>query len=425
MCTRSGVRLVAAVTLLAIPFVAAHGQDVDARWQAWVGCWTPVAAAPGTATARSAAVCVAPAQGTSAVDIISVSGSSVAGRVHMDADGQPHEVARDGCSGMETARWSVSGTRVYVSGKLLCTGGIERRASGVMSFDQRHEWLDVRSISSGEAQGVAVTRYQPLADSTGLPAELLPVFRLRGPQANMATLAASAPLTLRDIADVSASTDSSVAGAWLVERTHGVQLNLSGRQLATLADEGVPPSVIDVLVAIAYPQNFALAGSEGQDVVDRPSATQRRSADMYSYGSAPVYWYDPYFGPWSYYYDPFYTGYRYGLGSYYGYGAYSPYFGYGVYSPYYGYYYPGRPIVVVNNPPGGTVGQDAHGRVVKGRGYTSGTGSSGGSSSAGGSSSKQSGGSSSPGSSGSSVSGSSSGSGSAPRTAVRKPPPPR
>lgn len=414
MNTNSIVRVLGAMALVATPLAAVRGQGVDARWRAWTGCWTPVTTTSSVAS-KAGTVCVVPAQGNSAVDIVSVSGSEVVDRTRIEADGRPHAVDRDGCSGTETARWSPNGTRVYVSQSVLCKGGVARRMSGLMSFDQQYQWLDVRGVSSGASQGVAVMRYEALMDSTGLPAEVMPAFRLRGPAANTAILAASAPLTLGDIADVSARTDSGVTTTWLMERTRGVHLSLNGKQLTMLADEGVPPSVIDALVAISYPLNFALSGSA--DAVERPAVASSRGEGTYrgytGYGGYPGYWYDPYFGPYSSYYDPYYYGYRFGYGGYYG---------YGYYSPYYGSYYPGVPVVVVNTPQDGSVGGSTpHGRVVKGRGYTSGSSSPDGSSSmhapSGGSSS-------SAGSSGSSSSGSASsgGSSSAPRTAVRKPP---
>ncbi|MEA3244676.1 MAG: hypothetical protein U9Q74_00825 [Gemmatimonadota bacterium] len=413
MNTHSIVRVLGAMALVATPLAAVRGQDVDARWRAWTGCWTPVATTSSVAS-KAGTVCVVPAAGNSAVDIVSVSGSEVVDRTRIEADGQPHAVNRDGCSGTETARWSSSGTRLYLSESMLCNGSVERRMSGLMSFDQRYQWLDVRGVSSGQSQGVAVTRYDALMDSTGLPAEVMPAFRLRGPAANTAILAAAAPLTLGDIVDVSARTDSGVTATWLMERTRGVQLSLNGKQLTMLADEGVPSSVIDALVAISYPLNFALSGSA--DAVERPVVASSRTEGTYrgytGYGGYPAYWYDPYFGPYSYYYDPYYYGYRFGYGGYYG---------YGYYSPYYGSYYPGVPVVVVNTPSDANAGSAPHGRVVKGRGYTSGSSSSGSSSST---RSSPSGGSSSAASSGSSSSGSASsgGSSSAPRTAVRKPP---
>ena len=179
---------------------AAAAQGIDARWRAWTGCWRPVST-QGPLPAATA-VCVVPAQGTSAVDIVTVNGKSVDNRVHVVADGIAHAVSRDGCSGTEKATWSAKGTRLYLSEAMTCDGGITRSGKGVMSIDPRYQWLDVRGMSAGTAAGVAVARYDVLLDTAGLPAEVMPAFAARGPAANNAILAASAPLTLSDIADV-------------------------------------------------------------------------------------------------------------------------------------------------------------------------------------------------------------------------------
>ena len=397
------------IAAIALTSAVVHAQDVDPRWRAWTGCWTPIAGAnmPGQVAGT---VCVLPATGKSAVDILSVSGSKVTDRMHLDADGAEHPVSRDGCTGVEAARWSPNGTRVYLREALQC-GAISRNSTGVMSFDQQYRWLDVRGVSSGTTQGVAVARYEALMDSTGLPAEVRPAFALRGPAANNAILAASAPLTLADIADVATSADTGVATTWLVERTRDVSLSINGKQLEALADQGVAPPVIDVLVAIAYPTNFALnTGSTAP--VERPAVahTDRSAYRDYLY-SDPYSWY-PY-DPWSLYSYGFgYYGYRYG------YGYYSPY---SYYNPY-GYYPGSGPIIVVNGSGGGggggTVGS-SHGRVTRSGGYTQGgSGSSGGGTA--GRTTSVSGGSAS--SSGSSSSGSASSSSGGGRVAVRKPP---
>lgn len=395
-------------------------QATDARWRAWTGCWQPEASrAPLTTTS---AVCVLPAKGNSAVDILVVSGKSVTSRSHIEADGVAHPVSRDGCTGTERANWSASGTRVYLHESMTCDGPISRNGTGVMSFDPRYEWLDVRGVSTGTNAGVAVARYEPVLDTAGLPAEVLPAFAARGPAANNAILAASAPLTLADIADVSTMTDSGVTATWLVERNREVKIDLDARQLTALADQGVPPSVIDVLVALSHPTVFALnAGSNDVEVREQPRQGDTNAMrDRYGYGSrygSPYGAYGMMYDPW-WGWDGLYSNYGpYGMYGY-GYGlGYSPY-----YSPFYGYYPGSQPIIVVTRPPdGSTPGAQPHGRVVKGRGYTSGSSSSSSARTSGSSGSSSTSGSSTSSSSGSSSSGSSS-SGSSGRTAVRKPP---
>ena len=371
---------------------------------------------------------------------MSVVGSGVVNRVRITADGQPHTVSRDGCTGTETARWSATGTRLYTTEMVTCGGGMTRTGSGVMAFTQTYEWLDVRGMSAGDARGVAVARYQALLDTAGLPAEVLSAFALRGPAANNAILTASAPLTISDIADVAMTVDSGVAAAWIVERTRNVKVSIDGKQLTRLADYGVPASVIDVLVAVSHPAVFALEGNSiDASFRERPASGDGSARTLSSLYGRSIYggsYYGSYYGnslyngcyPSAFLFDPWFSS-----------GCYSPYYGsqysaYGsrynspYYSPYYGFYPGAQPIVIVNRPTnnGGGFSGDSHGRVVKGKGYTSGSSSgSSGRPSTGSSSGESSSAGASSGSSGSSAgssAGSSSGSSGSARTAVPKPP---
>ena len=414
---------------------AQSGAAADVRWQAWIGCWAPVAGENGMprelGAMTLARVCVTPAAGTSAVEVSTIASGKVVDRQRIEVDGMPHQVSRDGCTGTETARWANTGTRVYVSTDLSCAGGVTRRGRGVLSFSQRYEWLDVRGMASGTSSGVSVARYVISDDTAGLPVELRTVATSRTKAANNSLLAAAAPLTLADIADVAVTADSGVATTWLMERTQGVRLSINGKQLEMLADQGVPPAVIDVVVAIAHPNVFALHPNSRDAQFKTREVTSgmlNSSSATYIPGIGFTYGWSPYSGMYSPYYSSFYGygnpyyGYSNGYGNGYGYG-------YGGYSPYYGYYPGSQPIIVVTRGSDANPTSEPHGRVAKGGGYSSGSSSSsagGSSSSSSGSSGSSSGGSSSSGSSsgGSSSGGSASSGGGDVRTAVRKPPQP-
>src|SRR5262245_59085970 len=147
-----------------------------------------------------------------------------------------------------------------------------------------------------------------------------------------------------------------------------------------MADAGVPASVIDVVVAVSYPDRFAL--SRNGDI-ERLQAEQEGRGG-YGYGGGygrriPLYGYPTY-------------GYGYGYGD--------PYFGY---SPYgYGWGYYGAPSVIVVEPRD----PEPQAKVVKGKGYSRGGNAPTGSSVSDGGSRRG------GGNSGSSSSGSSGGSGS-------------
>ncbi|MEO7966386.1 MAG: hypothetical protein ABIT38_20985, partial [Gemmatimonadaceae bacterium] len=126
-----------------------------------------------------------------------------------------------------------------------------------------------------------------------------------------------------------------VLQTWLAERGQG--FDLDARQLVSLQKAGVATEVIDVMVALSYPEQFALDRTR---VGDAPPDLrgEMRGGEVYGGGL-----YDGGYG-----YDPY--GYGYGNG--------------------YGWYSGRRPIVVV--PRSSDPNDEEHGKVVKGRGYVSG-----------------------------------------------------
>jgi hypothetical protein len=453
--TNSGRRLVnvastflTGLLLLAAVTPALDAQATDARWQAWLGCWTPpdpVVRVVGAAL-PSHVVCVVPTSSTSAVDIATVENGRIVDRQRMDTDGARHPATRDGCTGWESAQWSTGNRRVFVRSEFSCAGGLTRSSSGVLAINGLGQWLDVQGVSSGGNKGVRVVRYRESTETGALSGEIAEALAGRGMPVSAARVSAAAPLTIADIVEASHRLDAGVVEAWLVEFNAGAGMKpgaLNAKQLAALADEGVPDGVIDVIVALAYPKVFALNPATREGEFRAGEGGQRAGGMSRGIGGFPVIGYDAYgypiyaadswmrngacagYGFSSSYYSgfgcsPYCLGYygvssfdcsrygysRYGLYGYnsFGYGGYG-YGGYG-YGPGYGWYPGSQPVIIVVKGPEPSGTEQPHGRVVKGRGYTqgesattstpkssttSGSGSSGSSSSSGGGSSAGSG----------------------------------
>jgi hypothetical protein len=302
-----------------------------------------------------------------------------------------------------------------VRSDLVCDGGLRRTSTGVISMTSVSEWMDVQSVAVGEQKAVRVLRYREASASAAVPAEITTALGSRPFSISAARLAATAPVSPADIVDVSRNLDAAGAEVWLLEQR--LAFTADAKRIVDLTDAGVPGSVVDVVVALSYPERFAIDLNR-REIETRPGEPNLGGSSM-----RPGY--GVYGGGWDPMWDPYY-------GSRYGRRYYSPY-GYSQYGYGYGYgggygWYPGqRPVVIVVTPP--VTEARREGRAVKGRGYTrtrpddagptpdrrSGSGSSsGGSASSGGSS----GGSSSGGAS----SGGSSSGGSTGRTAKPKPP---
>lgn len=337
--------LVAALLGLATMSLPATGQDAaleDGRWLPFLGCWVEVEAVEGPMT------CIVPED--QGVAVLTVAEAQVADRRALLADGQERNASVAGCTGGEAVEFSPDGHRLYTRSALDC-GGQERQTRGLMAMVASDRWIEARALAVEDGGVAWVKRYRPApatrTEAAGLSERL---DAAASPQAlEMARTAASARITTDDIIEAHARTHPEAVKAWIAENGEPLRLDADG--LVQLADAGVPAEVIDVAVAVSFPDRFDVARAPGDD------ARYGYAGYGYGYGT---------WGGWSpfspYYYDPFY----------YRYSRYSGFYGYG--SGWYGPGYIGyRPTVVVVSPTNPQTRPP--GRLIKGQGYTRSTSS--------------------------------------------------
>lgn len=462
-----------------------------------VGTAAPaVSAGESVTVAAPTMICVVPGNTATSIEVVNFAGGSITDRTVIDA-GIPSPKTVDDCVGQETATWSQDGRRVFLRGTFNCGRGIARVESGMMSIDSDGQWVQVQSVKVGANVTTYVAQFRdtgialegirngaiverPMLDESGKrmspPREgctgsdaakpstdgtrvtVISDFtcanglhrvadaefvrgargewtRVNGPGVLFGTpsvrAAAGSPVTTDDVLEVAKLVEPTVADAWFASRQQTFEL--TGKELVRLADAGMPPRVIDMMVAVSNPKSFVIRRNDGTTdaegrEVRAPRASDRRAATSCSL--TPEYCYG-YMGlSWLYGADRYYgwNPYGYQYGSRYGYGYGYPYGG-NYWGP--GYYSGNGPVIVVSRP----AASEPRGRAVYGQGYTRGSGTSAASSgaSSGASTTRtstssgggSSGGSSSAGSGGSSAGGSSSGGGSSAgeaRTAKPRPP---
>jgi hypothetical protein len=266
-------------------------------------------------------------------------------------DGQARQSTREGCVGEEEAGFSEDGRRVYLRSEYVCEGGMRRSAGGLLAFANPMEWLDIKVIQVMGERVPMVLRYRVARASR---VEAVGMEEVVAPQAmavKAARIGASARLTADDLIEATGKVDGKALEALIAER--GDPFHPDAQMLIRMADAGVDEGVIDLAVAVSYPDKFVVSAGVPEEVPTQVSAAGVPSAH-YGFGAHWSFW-NPF------YYDPFYY-------SPFGY-AYSPYYyNYGWYSGYY------RPVYVVVRPENPV--EVGRGRVVKGGGYT--RGSSGG-----------------------------------------------
>ena len=337
-------RLPAAFVALAAAALPAQAQDAagaaqlqDGRWLPYLGCWVDVDAPVGPMT------CVVP--DGPGVAMLAVAGGEIEDRriLHADAGSRPVDFA--GCAGSESVTFSSDGDRIYTRAELEC-GDAERGTRGLIAMVEADRWIEVRALDEAGEGSAWVNRYRPApvtrVEAAGL-VDRVPVMVSR--TLASVRMAAASSISIDDLIEAQAHTHGAAVRAWLVE--DGEPLRIDSDALIRLAEAEVDPSVIDVAVAVSFPDRFA--------VERKPRMDGRRLSTLDLYG------YDHFglrgmggglYGP--YYYDPFYSRYD----RYYGYG--------GVFGPSWVRYVPTRVVVIP------TTGTSARGRVINGRGYTRG-----------------------------------------------------
>ena len=336
------------------PAAPAATTSFDARLNAWLGCWRLEDDLSGT----GARMCITPEKG--GVRMQTLVGMQKGIDEIVIPDGAEHAIVDSECKGTERSEFSKDGARVFRTTEVICGKEPPRIVKSIAFMTQGPSWILVQHVSGSAAStSVRVQRYRRSADQN-----LADGSRAPQPTAPSATVAADfTTWGIDDVIEASAKAPAEAIQAALTEVHHKFDLNK--KTLVALDEGGVHSSVIDLMVALTYPNKF---------VVRRAGDTISSPSGVITGGGA----FDPFLAPMlmgamADCYTPFGYGYR----SYYSMCGYNPYYSYGYYS-YYGYGYPGYPyygwVDVGGLPPGtgngGVIQPVPEGRVVNGRGYT-------------------------------------------------------
>src|SRR5881397_3797308 len=226
-----------------------QGTAIDPRWLAYLGCWEGVDAAKSR-------VCVVPSGDPSSVELVTVVKGEVTARERIAATGDRLQTSKGDCAGWQSAQWSSHGQRLYLRSEDTCAGGTAA-GTGVIAMVDDGQWLYIQGMTIGGQIGMRVQRYREATSELLLPDEVTAALRRLGISSTMqARAAASAPLAIDDVVEASRNLDGAVVEAWLVAR--GARFTLDAKRLIALADAGVSPRVIDLMVALSYPKVFAI-----------------------------------------------------------------------------------------------------------------------------------------------------------------------
>ena len=323
---------------------------IDARFNAWLGCWRLEDDLAGT----GARMCITPDQG--GVRLQTLVGANRGIDEFVIPDGTARPIVDSECKGTERSEWSHDGTRVFRTTDVTCKNESPRTIRTIAFLAPGPMWIHVQHVSGDTTvPTVRAQRYrraanQNLADGS------------KAAQPTASPLAADLAWSIEDVIEASSKLPADALQAALADVRQ--KFNINRRTLLSLDDAGVPESVIDLMVALTFPQKF---------VIERAGASAPIGV------STGMGWYDPFMSPLM---SPFGSPYSncYVANGYYGYRSYydmcGPYmynygYNYYPYGPYYGYGYAGGGWVPVGGGGnGGEIVVDGPGRAINGRGYT-------------------------------------------------------
>jgi hypothetical protein len=242
----------------ALVFVAASNRaalaqsptaELDSRWFAWLGCWTPTDASTRSVT------CVIPIAGSRDAEALTIARGAIVTRERLDASGRPHSIDGNGCRGMETVNWSATNRRVYLRSDYTC-GRTGRDAPGstvgLFAIASTGEWLRVEKVRSGSGAIVNVNRFRPTDLSSVLTVSVIRSIESQQRAIATARAAIAAPITTEEVVDAVNNLDGDVVRTWLVVTDQSWAVD--GTQVVALENAGIPAPIMQVIGGRLVPQ---------------------------------------------------------------------------------------------------------------------------------------------------------------------------
>jgi len=191
------------------------------------------------------------------------------------ANGRRQPVGDAGCDGWIRSFPSKDLRRLYLQSETTCAGGPLRSLTGASIFTSADRWIDIHALRMNDELDMSIQRYDSVdARIARLPGAL--------PTATQtARLAAAGPLSVENVIEALQVVDPAVVEAMLLESN--AHFGINADLLLRLDHAGVPERIIDLMVALSFPDYFIV---EGDTIARAPVA--------YS-GSYWLPWY-PYLG---------------------------------------------------------------------------------------------------------------------------------
>jgi hypothetical protein len=206
-------------------------------------------------------------------------------------------VVAGGCRGWQRAHWSARGGRVYIESELSCADGRENRVTSAWLFDSQRRWLELQAVREDDRWALTTRRYGPAA-SPPLRPDASSLSSAAGPAREPSRFDAA------DVIEALEYVDAVVVEAMLMNGRPSFPI--SSRLLVRLDEAGVPDDIIDLMVALTFPNRFSVDETTGTLAL-LPSRRSPRGWSAYGVATSyhPYGLYDVY-GPYAFGHIPWY-----------------------------------------------------------------------------------------------------------------------
>lgn len=227
-------------------------KNLDARWLPWIGSWQMVSVNATENTVKDQYLFTISPSGDSG-NSITMKGfhdEKVLSRETIITDGMRHPLTNDKCTGWYTYSWSETGKRLLLKSESNCQGELQRLISGMSIIDDTGEWVDIQLLQNGKGKAVTIRRYRNVDNASVGPGginEATPAF---------ARSSAGSNFSISEIIELSAKVEPEVLEAALLELRKPFPIN--SKQLEHLADSKIPSEIIDLMVALSFPDDFTV-----------------------------------------------------------------------------------------------------------------------------------------------------------------------
>ena len=270
-----------------------NSKDLDSRWFPWIGSWRLISNTVNEDDSSLEGEFLLKIEPGNDYGSIAMTGSQD-GLILFDRKmvtiGSRQPIADDGCTGWYEHSWSDTGRHPLFHSESKCAEGPRRIISGISIFTGSGKWSDIHLTQSGEEKIITIRRYKR-ADSNWIDPRIEGKVVLTGARAG-----STANLSINEVIELTGKVAPEVMEAALLELHQPFEIN--AKTLGRLADADVPPQIVDLMVALSFPDRF---------IVERRTIapTQRPKLTRSSYyGTYP----GPSFGFWSLY-DPWFPYY--------------------------------------------------------------------------------------------------------------------